>query len=719
MGLAKLRDEWEHPSEPAPAVRAAPRAVASGIVDPQMIVAFIKRRFALVLLFVMAALLLAVAAYLFWPIRYTATALVYVDPREARVTTEEGVFPGVGGDPAAIQSFVELATADGFLRPVVEDLDLAADPEFAGADGDATRLVDTFRSRLGAQRRGATYIVEISFTSSDAEKAARIANVVAESFVMAQQGTRSVATAEVSDFLGERLDELRENLRASEAAVAAFRVQYGIVQAGGSTSRELGIAELGRQVAVAQGRTEEARARYEQVQRDGALPQAGAAGGGSQFAVLDALRTQYAELSRSAAELDVVYGSRHPRVQAVQTQLRSIEAQIAAEGVRMVDVARAEFEAAQQNQMALAAELRAAETESGVTDEASVQLRDLERQADANRNLYEEFLGRYKLTDETRSLDPSQARVVSPAVAPTRSNRPGASIFGAAGMVLGVVLGTSAALVAEAFVRGFAGPAQVERSLGIPVGAEIPLVKAGTQRKSAAAARRRRSLAERVEAKRVAEPTGRFGWLRRAKAAPAAVEDFLGHPDLRRHVRRLLRLLRPAGTAHPADIVLVTSPGGGEGKSAIALSLAALAAETGLYTLLIRPQAGGGPGLAELLSEEADLEKTLLPDQVAGIDILPVAAPAGAGVIDLYMHARFAELLEALSEDYDFVVIDGPNARGDEFAGLVELCDAVVLALKWRDTDEMAAEMAVRALGAPDDQPVYAALNMVEDAPQA
>ena len=135
--------------------------------------------------------LLGFVVLLVFPAKYAATSLVFIDPREQRITNEQDVLPGIGQDAAALQSIIEIAKSDGFLRPLIERLNVANDAEIAGGETNIAQLLTRFRNRLDVTRRGLTYVVAISFSSSDANRAAYYANTIAEAFVAEQAKTRS------------------------------------------------------------------------------------------------------------------------------------------------------------------------------------------------------------------------------------------------------------------------------------------------------------------------------------------------------------------------------------------------------------------------------------------------------------------------------------------------------------------------------------------------
>jgi len=409
---------WETAGVPAGQSSAE---TTKGVLSIPGVVAFFREKGQRILM--LAAVIFAVGIILLMliPARYAATALVVVDPREQRVTADQDVLPGIGQDAAALQSYVEIAKSDGFLGPLIDQLKVAEDNDISGGKTDTTRLLDRFRNRLDISRRGLTYVIAIKFTSNSPQRAAYYANAVAEAFVASQRGTRSVATDEAADWLKSRLKTLNDRLRSSEDAVAKFKLEHRIVNAGKeSTTQQLRVTDLTQQVAAARARAEEAKSRYEQLQRD---LKANVDGPVKQD-LLSALRAQRSALNDQIAQKRGVLGDRHPDLVMALSQLSDLNRQIEIERKKNIDTAKSEYEAQRDQQKALEDQLKAAEQQILVDGQALVKLQELQRDADANKNIYEQFLSRYRTTDEQRGLQNSQTKVASPATPPVRSTLP-------------------------------------------------------------------------------------------------------------------------------------------------------------------------------------------------------------------------------------------------------------------------------------------------------
>ena len=416
-------DPWDVP--PA-AINMSRPAMLSGMLTPSGLVAFFRRRFRRIVLLTVVLLALGAAVTLMLPVRYAATALVVVDPREQRVTTDQDVLPGIGQDAAALQSVIEIAKSDGFLRPLIDKLKIASDDEIAASETDTSRVLDNFRRRLDISRRGLTYVIAITFTSKNPQNAARYANEVAQAFVDGQAQIRAGATDEAANWLSSRLKDLNARLRISEEAVAAFKLEHKIVSAGrDSTTAQLRVSELSQQAAASRLRAEEAKTRYEQAQRD----LKGNVEGPARPDLLSTLRAQRSLLNDQIAQKRAVFGGRHPDLVIAMSQLNELNRQIDAERKRNIDSAKSDYETLLNQQKTIEQQFRTVETGMLKDGQDAVKLQELQRDADANRNIYEQFLSRYKTTSEQRQLQTSQTKVVSVANPPTRPTRPPLSII--------------------------------------------------------------------------------------------------------------------------------------------------------------------------------------------------------------------------------------------------------------------------------------------------
>ncbi|WP_440642758.1 GumC family protein [Bradyrhizobium sp. PUT101] len=567
---------WEAPR----AAKVRPDGTGSAPIKGSLTVfgtlSFLRENGRRILTLAAALFALGIVVLVVLPVRYAATALVVLDPRELRVTSDQEVLPGIGQDAAALQSQIEIAKSDGFLRPLIEQLKIADDEDIAGGHTDMTRLLERFRKRLEITRRGLTYVIAISFTSNRPERAAYYANAIAEAFVASQGRVRTEATDEAADWLKDRLKTLNERLRTSEDAVAAFRLEHNIVNAGKeSTTQQLRVTDLSQQVSAARARTEEAKARYEQVQRD---LKANVEGPVKQD-LLSMLRAQRSALNDQIAQKKAVYGDRHPDLAISYSQLADINRQIEIERKKNIDTAKSEYEAQREQQNALEKQLKAVETKILVDGQALVKLQELQRDADANRNIYEQFLSRFKTTNEQRQLQASQTKVASIAIPPVRSTRPPLALLLAA-LAIGSLLTSTGAVAVMTSVS-----ADEPASVQAPASVDAEEAPSRQVPPPPAAVPRPEPMPSLVVWARIPELASGAGastvW---QKPVTTSAELDVG-PHLRPLLERIDRV-----PVRGCKVALVLSVGKSAGGNTVARSLNRAAVNRGMMSVLIRLQ---------------------------------------------------------------------------------------------------------------------------------
>jgi uncharacterized protein involved in exopolysaccharide biosynthesis len=637
--------------------------------------AFLRDNARRILTLALAIFALGVVVLLVIPVRYAATALVVVDPREQRVTTEQDVLPGIGQDSAALQSLVEVAKSDGFLKPLIEQLKVRDDEDISGGHTNPARLLERFRNRLDISRRGLTYVIAIRFTSNRPERAAYYANAIAEAFVANQRSIRTEATDEAADWLSSRLKTLSDRLKASEDAVAAFKLEHRIVNAGrDSTTQQLRVTELSQQVAAARARTEEAKARYEQAQRDLKSNVESPA----RQDLLSALRAQRSALNDQIAQKRAVLGDRHPDLMMSYGQLNDLNRQIEVERSKAIETAKSEYEAQRDQQKALESQMKAAESQLLVDGQAQVRLQELQRDAEANRNIYEQFLSRSKTTNEQRLLQSSQTKVASPAIPPLRSTLPPLPLLLAALAVFSLL--SSTAVIAAT------GPSSDKPAPDVRVAEPAPRPSAWSRPPVWA---RIPDLTPAGAARNV--------W-QRALSAPTDV-------DLAPHLRPLLDRLATL-QATRGKVALVLSVGKRAGGNTVARALNRSAVNHGKLSVLIQvlPDLGGAdPGLAKG------------PDEIT--------TTAGYREVEALLSASSkAEPLPAddIRSEFDLILVHATSlALQPEVAALAAHADMVVLVAREDALDSAAMRRVAAALSRFPNVPTGIVVNRVPSEPSS
>lgn len=668
---------------------------------------------------------------------YTADALVLLDRQKMQVTDMEAVMSGLPADSATVDSEVEILQSRALAERVVDRLDLMRDPEFnsalrapsalrwldprvwmrdllalisaepapvneemrARAERDA--VIDSLLANLTVARQRLTYVINISIVSENPEKAARIANAYADSYILDQLEAKFDATRQANEWLSRRLGELRQQVQDSERAVEIYRGEQGLESSSGVTVSEQQLSELNAQLILARTGLAEARAKYDRARQI-------RSSGGSiesmadvvQSSTISQLRQKQAELARELANLSSRYGPRHPEVVNAEAQRRDIEVQIGAEISRIIGSLQNNVSVAETRVASLEQSLRDIRGETGESGQAMVQLRELEREAAANRAVYESFLNRFKETSQQQDLQVPDSRVISSATAPLEPSHPRKGLSFALALALSAMLGVGLAFVLEHLDNGIETGRDVEQLLGLPHLVSVPATPA-----------------EKGADRKVLSPQDYL----LAKPLSAFSEA----------LRSLRSALQLSNVDNPPKVILFTSALPNEGKTTTASGFARAAAASGLKVVLVdcdlrhpsvhkafgitRP----ATGLVELLAERLDLGKVAVKDEKTGLDILPIATGT-ANPPDLLASTQMRLLLDRLREDYDLVVLDSaPVLPVSDSRVLSRIADETVFVVRWNETPRDAAQAALRELRLFDASIAGVVLAVVDTARQA
>jgi tyrosine-protein kinase Etk/Wzc len=397
----------------------------------------------------MATLIGLVFAFSATP-RYTAESRVIVDKFDTAFSRSDRADDSTRDiSEQLVTSQVEVVRSRDIAKRVVDALDLADSPEFSGR-GMPVSPITRFLAALGfigdprkktpEQRAIEAYyrnlvvyvvpksqVVAIEFTSRSPDMAAKLANAVADTYVVEMRQAQTEPTGRARDWLAGQIEELRGKVVASETAAEEFRAKAGLLKGTTATLGSQELSELNSQIILAESNRSEAQAKAKSIRE--LLARTGTVD--ASVAVLDSplvqrLREQQVALIRSRAELSTVYLDNHPRLIAVSRELADLDRQIRTEALKLVDRLDQEAKIAAARETSLRSSLNGLKTRASETNVDDVKLRALEREAAANRSLLETFLNRY--TDararDTVNAQPGLARVISRADIPTDPSYP-------------------------------------------------------------------------------------------------------------------------------------------------------------------------------------------------------------------------------------------------------------------------------------------------------
>jgi polysaccharide biosynthesis transport protein len=452
------------------------------------------RRKRLIMTTASAVLLMMIAFIWITKPLYSSVAEILIDPRNKRTLDSEIAPTGLGssalgGDTLLLDSQIEVIRSQSVIKRIVEVERLMSDPEFGGSDlwaplalaqeffgsmaygprgfgiaplSPYDKAVKKLNKRLKVERKRNTYVVEISTLSENPEKAARIANRIVEFYVSENSSAAASSTLETAATLQSRLDQLRATAETAAQKVETYRRENGLIGTQDLLVVEQQLRDVNDELSKARVEKEGALARLRQVQLAMAAgtPLQPAAIDLVESPVLAQLQVRMAEVEARQAELRATVLSRHPSYTEITENKAALKTSIAAEYKRIVDRLGAVHKAAIEKERALELQVGALETRTAQSNAASVRLRELERDAQASRSVYETYLKRSKEAWEQVDLPHSTARIISKAYPSSRPAYPQVPLLLLAAAALGLILGLALAWLMH-LLQGTARPVTI------------------------------------------------------------------------------------------------------------------------------------------------------------------------------------------------------------------------------------------------------------------
>jgi uncharacterized protein involved in exopolysaccharide biosynthesis/Mrp family chromosome partitioning ATPase len=582
---------------------------------------------------------------------------------------------------------------------VVRDLDLTQDPRFMdpGAAG-SPRAADYAASKLVSMTNVSSSndsdFIDIAVESRSPRLSAKIANQFIASLQKLRINRRNARKENVVSALDAEQRRLADEAVAAERAVAAFRSRQQMLVGAGGAEDYSQLNRIAVEAASASAMRAASSARAAGVTsavRNYSLS-------GATSALLQQQQKQHDDLMRQRSELAVSYGARHPEMQRVDAQLAEIRtnmkreqdnvaaaeaARASADAAREQGLARAEAAAAGARAGQLEGQLRALTGKAFSNTTNAVELAALERRAEVSRQA---FLITAQKAQEVRSeLETTgvNSSLVSSAAIPDSPVSPAPKRAALVGLFGSLMLGLLLVFTIEMFDNKLRSSDQIRRLFGLHTFAMLPEVASASN-----------ITAE--DNPLIDDPQSLFSEVARTLGAEVADIAVAGQPQT----------------------VLVTSPLPGDGKSTVALTLAAAAASMGRRAIVVdldlrRPTPNllrtlqnklNAPDLVDYLTGGAELKKLLPPapspetpreatsyKPVVLSTRKPVRNPAS-----LIRAPQLRGLFGDLRERYDLIVINAPATLAVRDARtLIEVADSTLMVVRWGQTtiEQMRASM--------------------------
>lgn len=659
----------------------------------------IKRRKWLMAGVMAIAAVLGLAVSLLMTPLYTADSTLEIQRENFNIVRVEGVEPKSSSiDVEFYQTQYGLLRSQSLAERVATSLRLADDPEFFrifGADGIAEQIESQPTGRASAGERQErvrtagsillgrinvvptrlSRLVDIQFTSPNAEFSARVVNAWTREFVQTSLERRFEATSYARRFLEQRLEQIRQRLEQSERQLVAYAARERIINIpsttvanpdapnGGVVERPLvaeDLATLNRELNEATAARVAAESRLR--------GSGGSSAEALQNQAISALRQRRAELAAEHARVLSQFEGDYPPARAIQSQIADLDRSIRREEGRVRDTLQLAYRSAAERERALQSRVQGLQRDLLDLRSRSIQYNIYQRDVDTNRQLYAGLLQRYREIGVAGGVGVNNVAVVDAAQVPSGPSSPNLILNVVLALFVGAAVAGGLAIALEQIDQTISDPSDVEPALGLPLLGTIP------------------------------------------QSENATVEelDDRKSPMVEAYISAQTRLAFSTDHGVPRTLT-VTSSRPGEGKTTTSYALALALARTDKRVVLVDAdmrspslhhifEVGNERGLSNFLSGGDDLDALIHRGSATGLDLLS-AGPAPPNAAELLTSDRIDSLIAKLTAKYDQVIFDVPPVMGLADTPLIaSKVEGVVFVIESHRTPVNAARIAIGRL---------------------
>ncbi|WP_127901937.1 GumC family protein [Solirhodobacter olei] len=680
----------------AAAVRRHVRPIsAPDRVDVRDLWALVWRRRRIVLGAMGAGFVLALLVAFFMTPEYSATSKVMLEARAPQTAAPGQVVPETQVNDQVVNSVVTVIESNVLIRKAIEEIGAdklsAIDPAnrapsllarigdglafflpsspkgpslISPQEAQMQRLIYVVTQHLKVTRETQANVVDIVVSLPDRVVATRIANALANEFIVSQVKSRQLTAGDATKGLEARLAQMKADVEKAEAAVDKYRAANLITDGGTLDAATQQLGQLNNQLVLARSDRIAAEAAYGRLKD--VIAKKGYAGVGDLVSspVLDQLNTQLMTLQRQDQIWAQNYGPQHPERIRLAGEIKGVKGDIAAEVQKLVEQKKSAVAQAELREKTMQQSIAAMESRVVKLSQSTIGLRQRERVASSARAAYNNLLNRVNDSQTEAAMQQPDSQLIEQATIPSAPSAPKTKLMAVLGALGGLVIGFGAVFFQELTSPSFAHAADLEEATGLPVLTSIP----------------------------------DGGWSSTLDAWEELAQKPYGlFAERIRHLRTAL-ITREGGA--PRSLLLASSVPD-EGKTTTALTLARMAALAGRKVILIDgdlrrsslSQTFGwsfAHDFADFIANRCPLGRAIRRDKSLGFDVLATAGPRPDAADELSAD-WLKPMMESLKGNYDLIIVDAPAslAVADALV-LAQAVDECLYLVRWRETPRQA-----------------------------
>jgi len=417
----------------------------------------------------------AVLVALLLPKRYDATATVLIDARDEQTLSPRGMSPRERAGYIFTQ--MDLIQSGKVATKVVRDLKLAQQPgvreEWERETGGVGTIEEWLAANLVEKLKvdsGASNIITIKYSSSDAAKSAAVANAFAKAYLDVALELRTGPSKEAAAWFDDQLKGLRSDLTSAQSKLSAYQKEKGVVGVEERMDVEFTrLAEISGELSRQRTTTLDSQTRYKQAQDL-------IAGGVSLEAFPEVLSNGYIITVKSALqtaeqrlqEQSEVLGQNHPTYQRTAAEVQNLRERLKSEATKVVTGLGNAVAQNQKRVQELEAALTAQQDRIMKMREARVDMAVLTRDLENAQRAYDGALQRAIAVKVDSKVRQTNLAMLTPALEPLKPAFPKVGLISALSVLMGLLLAAGVVYLLEYLDRRVRSRTDLESRLAVP-----------------------------------------------------------------------------------------------------------------------------------------------------------------------------------------------------------------------------------------------------------
>ena len=659
-------------------------------IDLRSLFGVLRRQIKIIVFTTLAAAILALVYLFSVTPKYTATALISIEPNRNIMTDVAAELNNATAMSATVDGEIEILKSNDLIKSLVAAEGLISDEEFGlqpgrfddlrnmlGLSVEQTQdpdkvvrgVVGRVADAISASRRGRTYLIQLSFTSESPEKAAKLVNALAKHYIQSQVQKKIETTLVARDIIAARVVQAKEELELAENQVDGFLGEFTAQYI--DQTRRPDLMALENQIAERNATIE---ALEQSLDLNASGIQARDWNALDQQLLSDASRGLIRQRDELNAKLNTQQDDAELDIDALRAELAALDDRIAASAADDLSATRRDISAFRTERDEFEQNLRGEILNSDLPPGALTDLYQLQQEGVIARSQYQDLLQRLRQLDSMSELQVADASIVSTALEPSGASFPNKRLTLALGLVLGAMLGTGLGLLNEFVIGGVVSEDQLADLVKVPQALGVP------------------ALNEEKDSKNVA-----------MGVITAPMSGFAESFRQLKHALESQMIRNGVGADGQGKVILVTSAVPFEGKTTTSVALARTLAMAGNRVVLVdfdlrkpsiseRLDVEPNDSLLKYLSKELDFEslgKAYGEERESGLSYLVGGGRAKVPTDALISSPRAKKVFEVLREGFDYVIIDSaPVLPVVDTLYLAPYVDAVVMGVRFASTSQ-------------------------------